>query len=232
MKFSSAGLAAAALVIASSSASAQSNLTLSDATFDTLTADALAAHIKSDPELKLIVQQTSNDGTPVFVIEYEGLRSLVALKRSQNGAGIGLLQIGLYPDSVAARMSDQVVADLNAKSEFGWFSRNANGTVAFVNGDTLVGESARGVLFDFKLFTAIYAARGSESSTVAFEGGESSPRETIVDASHQPAQRIGLSQDTEALILAAGANLNAESVFGDAQRYGELRKILNDALGY
>lgn len=212
-----AGLAAAALP-----AGAQS--------FDGLTAAQFRQVIASEPRLT-IVKEDAVQGTPVFIIDFSGVKTVVALNLDDAGRGLSFVQVGYYPESLSGRMSAAAVGALNSSSQFGWFTKDADGGVAYVNADTLYGETAKGITFDLVLFTALYAAQGSSASTVSFEGGEASPREKIVDVNHRPAARLGVDAETfKALKTVAGGDA-LENVFSDAQSYGELRKIANDAIG-
>lgn len=213
---------AAGLALSALPAAAQS--------FDSLTAAQFRQVIATEPKLS-IVKEDVIDGSPVFIIQFEGVRTLVSLTNDSTGKGISLLQLGFYPEGLSGRMTASSISTLNNNSQFGWFTKGGDGTVAYVNGDSLYGETAKGLTFDLILFTALYAARGSDFSGVSYEGGDASPREKLLDVNHQPAAPVGLSAETFGAMKSLAGGENLEAVFGDAQSYGALRKIANDALG-
>lgn len=217
-----AAILAAGLAATATAASAQS--------FDGLTPAQFRQMIATEPRLT-IVKEDLTQGTPVFIIDFSGVKSIVALNVDEAGRGLSYMQIGFYPDSLSGRISAAAVSELNNNSQFGWFTKDADGGVAYVNGDTLYGETAKGVTFDLILFSALYATQGSSASTVSFEGGDASPREKLIDVNHQPAAPVGLNAKTFGVLKSVAGGENLESVFTDAQTYGEIRKIANDALG-
>jgi hypothetical protein len=216
-------------LVASASASAQPIESLGGYRLD----EIKAAIVKSG-DIAMVSEKT--EGANAFlVVKYQDFTSGLYLQcppETGSKCVTASFKTG-YPTQISADVN--VVNEMNKGSLFGWLVALEDGKVGFAHGLVMTGLSLDGLLQNIRLNTAIYVLRAQELAqapkSVSLPGVIEDPKESIVDAAHQPQANIGVAETFPEILSDADLAANLAGILSDAQTKGELRKIANDLLG-
>ncbi len=196
------------------------------------TRDQIRGFLASATDILILDEGALSSGSPSYVLEYSGVRVGLFLNCPKNNyqrcTGADLLI--LMPDSMRTNLAG--LNGMNASTDYGRFYNFNNGALGFANGLLMTGLNGEGIRWNIKVMAAISAVLSSNSSSVSYEGGETSPGEKRIDASHQPSAILVASKQFETAADEFGDALAfSEAAIADAQSFGALRKIADEFLG-
>jgi hypothetical protein len=173
-------------------------------------------------------------GETILILSYRGLHlAMVVSCPPQNAPQCtGVAFFTPYPQSMKASLD--FLNKANGSAKLGWLSMNQQGRVAAQHGLVTVGVSREALLLNIRVYAAIYAIRGKQildGGLGTLIGAPASAEGRIIDANHLPEPIIGASAGLDSLFDEPKFGDGLTEVLGDAQRYGQLRKIANDFFG-